>query len=515
MRVTNSMISNRAQVHISNAKNKLLIAEEQYTTEKKIQRPSDDPTIASRSLKFRTTLAQLTQYVEKNVQDAMDWMDSTEGAMKKAGGLLSSMKSYLSQGANTYPEAKERTDILEQLRQYANSIFEDNANADYAGRYLFTGYRTDTSLLFPTASETLEYEITEKFTSDDIDTIRNVVSEIAYKEGGTDAEYAAMEAKVNTSYRMQLSYDNCSNSATTVGSTVFNFTISYTDPVTNLPVSTTYSQGTPNVGVVSQDDLYAYDLDTYNEKNGTNYALLYVYDAGEVVLGKELYGTIQKENADISIDYVKKSFNKSDIRPEMYFECTRYDTVSMKTINFADPSGQDINYEVNFSQTITANTQAKDAFNTQIYRALDYIERTIEAVTDVEKRISDVEKKISNTTDEVELAALNVLKDALESEKDLHVSVMNEAFGKGLTMVDNTEATLNLAVSNLGAKYNRLQMTYDRLLDEHLNTEEKLSNNEDMDIADAIIYLTQADNLYQASLSATARILGNSLLNYI
>ena len=53
MRVTNSMISNRSQVHISNAKNKLLTAEEQYTTMKKIQRPSEDPTIASRSLKFR------------------------------------------------------------------------------------------------------------------------------------------------------------------------------------------------------------------------------------------------------------------------------------------------------------------------------------------------------------------------------------------------------------------------------------------------------------------------------
>ena len=59
MRVTNSMISNRSQVHISNAKNKMLTAEEQYTTMKKIQRPSEDPTIASRSLKFRTTMAQL------------------------------------------------------------------------------------------------------------------------------------------------------------------------------------------------------------------------------------------------------------------------------------------------------------------------------------------------------------------------------------------------------------------------------------------------------------------------
>ena len=169
MRVTNSMISNRSQVHISNAKNKMLTAEEQYTTMKKIQRPSEDPTIASRSLKFRTTMAQLTQYVEKNVQDAMDWMDTTEGAMKKVSSTFTDMEGYFSQGANSYPESKERTAILTQLRQYATAIFEDNANADYAGRYMFTGYRTDTSLLFPNSSDTLEYEITEKFKSTDID----------------------------------------------------------------------------------------------------------------------------------------------------------------------------------------------------------------------------------------------------------------------------------------------------------------------------------------------------------
>ena len=58
-------------------------------------------------------------------------------------------------------------------------------------------------------------------------------------------------------------------------------------------------------------------------------------------------------------------------------------------------------------------------------------------------------------------------------------------------------------------------MTQDRLSDEKTDTEEKLSNNEDMDIADAVIGLTQADNLHQASLSATAKILGNSLLDYI
>lgn len=128
--------------------------------------------------------------------------------------------------------------------------------------------------------------------------------------------------------------------------------------------------------------------------------------------------------------------------------------------------------EVNFSQTLTVNTQAKDAFDTEIYRCLDYIERVIGDVTDVENRIADVEKKIANTSDQDEIASLGTLKTSLENEQQLRVSIMNEAFGRGLTMVNKCEATLNVAVAELGAKYNRLQMTQDRLSDEKTDTEE-------------------------------------------
>ena len=42
---------------------------QQYTTQKKIQRPSDDPTIAVRALKYRTTISEIDQYL-KNIEDA-------------------------------------------------------------------------------------------------------------------------------------------------------------------------------------------------------------------------------------------------------------------------------------------------------------------------------------------------------------------------------------------------------------------------------------------------------------
>ena len=69
MRVTNNMMRNNSTLNMQ--KNKVAYDKylQQYTTQKKIQRPSDDPTIAVRALKYRTTISEIDQYL-KNIEDA-------------------------------------------------------------------------------------------------------------------------------------------------------------------------------------------------------------------------------------------------------------------------------------------------------------------------------------------------------------------------------------------------------------------------------------------------------------
>ena len=111
------MISNSAQSHIGNAKTVCSNMRSSFTSEKKIQRPSDDPTVAVRALKYRSTVSQITQYVEKNVKDAMSWMDTTESALKNINSVLVDMKGYLNQGANDYLAQDERNSVLSVLKQ--------------------------------------------------------------------------------------------------------------------------------------------------------------------------------------------------------------------------------------------------------------------------------------------------------------------------------------------------------------------------------------------------------------
>ncbi len=72
-----------------------------------------------------------------------------------------------------------------------------------------------------------------------------------------------------------------------------------------------------------------------------------------------------------------------------------------------------------------------------------------------------------------------------------------------------------MALADVGTRYKRLQMTQEKLADQKLDTQEQMSDNEDVDIADAYINMTEAYDLYTGALSSTAKILGNSLLNYI
>lgn len=505
MRVTNTMLSNSAKSHILNNKNKLLKYQEQYTSQQKIQRPSDDPVVAVRALKLRTTYAQIQQYTERNVRDAMEWMDMTEGAMTNAGKVLDSMKALLDQGNCDDLEVDQRNSIVQTLRKNVESIFQSEANQDYSGRYLFSGYRTDTSLLFPSVTTNLQYKIKENFSYDSFRNVTSVIGGASYNADITDGqEYITAQAFTATSYRLQLAYKDCA--------ILDSFGEGF-DPLDGQSIVMTYTgQDGEETALEPEPKLSTESSDVRNIGEDD---VVYFYDTGEILVGKNVFSAIQEAQASISIQYLKSDFDKFDVRPEMYFEAQSHDTITNKTISYSEPEKQTINYEINFSQTIDVNTQARDAFSTDIYRNIDYIEQTVKYVDETDIKLDEVKKMIDNSTDESQIATLNSLKRALEDEKKLRVSVMAEAFGMGITMVDRVQEQLNVALADCGARYKRTELTYDKLLDNRLDTEDKMSENEGVDLPDVYINATQAENLYQASLQITSRVLGNSLLDYI
>ena len=84
--------------------------------------------------------------------------------------------------------------------------------------------------------------------------------------------------------------------------------------------------------------------------------------------------------------------------------------------------------------------------------------------------------------------------------------------GKGLNQVTNDALTMR---SQVGAKQNRLELMQNRLSQQGINITKRLSENEDTDYSEAITQLTTAESIHQASLSVGAKIIQQTLVDFI
>lgn len=94
--------------------------------------------------------------------------------------------------------------------------------------------------------------------------------------------------------------------------------------------------------------------------------------------------------------------------------------------------------------------------------------------------------------------------------------------GKTADISSSTIGRLNRALDHLvaaraevGAKVNRLEMTQARLSSADINFSGLLSKTEDLDVAEAIIYLKAQENVYRAALATGARIMQPTLVDFL
>ena len=499
MRITNRMMTNNSLNNINKNKNKLSKLDQQYSTGKKIQKPSDDPIIAVRALKLRTTVSEIDQYYNKNIPDGLSWMEETEGALTNINELLTLIHESFDQGANGTYERGDLEGIVKELKEMKGQIYQEG-NTNYAGRYVFSGYKTNTSLIFNEDSMTTKYNITENFSGSAIETVRTVKNSPPLPDdlGSISiGDYSQAPEEVE-SYRIRLSYGDLDNADD------IEPRITYVDSDGNEVTIT------PNVISATDSDVaYSPEADTVN----------FIPETGELILSKEVYHKMRlQKDGDISVTYDKTRFDKGDLRPEHYFDCTTYDTLAdpVDTGTTYTVEDQKIQYEITFSQKLAINTQGKDAISHGIGRVIDELESAIQDLSLTEKKIEEVDKLIKNPeTTEEQKKALDQLKEQLETEKTLREHIISKKFGSGLTEIKKYQDQVSMAVADAGSRYVRLELTDSRLDSQLVDTKELMSNNEDADLAEVIINYTAADAIYNASLNAASKIVKNTLLDFI
>lgn len=514
MRITNRMMTNGMLSNINGNKERITTLENQYATGLKIQKPSDDPIVAVRALKLRTNLAELNQYYEKNIPDAMEWMDVTEGAMKNINSILTTMNTCCVQGAQDTLTVSDRNAIAENLTQMRDQIYQEG-NANYAGRYVFTGYKTESSLVFGENTEDYDYVLTEKldFTHfDTVDKILNSADLSLYDPDSPETSDFSQRPNSVEVYRVRLAYNNLvdgDNISISLNPQYDEFGNVVKDADGNIVYEDVFS----DVNVVSSQD-----PDAFTPADGT---VNFIPETGELILSKDVYDEWTREEKEFHVTYEKNSFMKNELKPEHYFDCVRttYNSEGEldeeTAVNFTKED-QKITYEINFNQKLQINTQGSDAISHNIGRMADEILTAIDEVVQVENRIAQVDRMLadSSITDE-QKTALTTLKDMLSTEKVLREEVLKDAFSAGITETQKQQEVVGIAVSDLGSRYVRLELTESRLATQQDDFTDLLSKNEDADLVDTIINFTAAQTVYDSSLSAAAKVVQNSLLDFL
>jgi flagellar hook-associated protein 3 FlgL len=122
---------------IQESNRQLLIAQEQVTTGRRINRVSDNPADAVSALNQRATLRRMEQY-GRNAEEGTSWMAASDSALQSVNGSLASVRALLVQANSGANDATSRAALATQIRASRDSILQA-ANSVKDGRPLFSG----------------------------------------------------------------------------------------------------------------------------------------------------------------------------------------------------------------------------------------------------------------------------------------------------------------------------------------------------------------------------------------
>jgi len=137
MRVTQSMITNNSLRNLSTSYARLGKYQDQLSTGKKINRPSDDPVVAIKGMFYRTNLTEVEQY-KRNLSEVYTWIENSEAGIEHATQVLQRARELLVQGKNGTNSNDDREAIAREIEQLKRDLVQI-ANTQVAGRYIFNG----------------------------------------------------------------------------------------------------------------------------------------------------------------------------------------------------------------------------------------------------------------------------------------------------------------------------------------------------------------------------------------
>ncbi|MGX7393789.1 flagellar hook-associated protein FlgL [Carnobacterium mobile] len=140
MRVTDSLMSQSFLRNLSTNTKNMQKYQEQLSSLKEVNRPSDDPLRVSKILDLNNTIVQNDQY-KTTINDAVQWTNVQDSALSSATKSLQRIKTLIQSSANDTLSHSDRQANKAEIASEIHGVV-DALNTNFGGRYVFSGMNT-------------------------------------------------------------------------------------------------------------------------------------------------------------------------------------------------------------------------------------------------------------------------------------------------------------------------------------------------------------------------------------
>jgi len=140
VRVTNGVMVDNYMRNLNNNLKRLNIFNQQLSTGKKFQNPSQNPVGVTNSLNMKNVINANEQYLE-NTEQAKSWLSNTEIILKSQGDIIQRVREQVIYVANGSLSDSDKEAIKEEISQLKEELI-NLGNSKIGDRYLFAGQMT-------------------------------------------------------------------------------------------------------------------------------------------------------------------------------------------------------------------------------------------------------------------------------------------------------------------------------------------------------------------------------------
>lgn len=140
MRVTSSLMSNSFLRNLNGTSQRMYRYQEQLSSLKEVNRPSDDPLAISKILDLNSNIKQNREH-RNTISDAIDWTNVQDASLDSATSSLQRIYTLMQQGASDSYNTEDRQALKSEIEGEIET-FVDSLNTNFSGKYIFGGKNT-------------------------------------------------------------------------------------------------------------------------------------------------------------------------------------------------------------------------------------------------------------------------------------------------------------------------------------------------------------------------------------